>query len=57
MTPDAVEVEVTIGMLMDGASRDWVCSTNDCADLVGRGASADEAIEDLRSQYEAIVWH
>lgn len=50
-------VEVTIGMLMDSSDGGWVCATNDCADLVGHGATADEAVEDLRCQYEAIVWH
>ena len=57
MIVETVAVDVTIGMLMDGAVLSWVCSTNDCADLVGHGATADEAIEDLRCQYEAIVWH
>lgn len=57
MSPETIAVDVTIGMLMDGASQSWVCSTDDCADLVGHGATADEAVEDLRCQYEAIVWH
>ena len=47
MRVETVAVEVTIGMIMDGAALSWVCSTNDCADLVGHGATADEA----------IVWH
>ncbi len=57
MSPGTVAVEVTVGMLMDGAADSWVCATDDCSDLVGHGSTEDEAVDDLRAQYEAIVWH
>lgn len=50
-------MEVTIGMLMDCDTGEWVCTSEEVPDLMGHGHTAEEAVEDLRTQYESIVWH
>lgn len=57
MIAEAITMEVTIGMLMDCDTGEWVCTAEEMPDLMGHGHTAEEAVEDLRTQYESIVWH
>lgn len=56
MIPEAVTLDVTFGWRCDGGAN-ALCSFDLLPELLGHGETEDEALEDLRAQFAALVWH
>lgn len=50
-------MDVTIGRLNDGDRSSAICSCELLPELLGRGDTEDDAVEDLLQQFQAITWH
>lgn len=57
MMADVVTLDVTIGRRNDGHGTEALCSCELLPELLGHGETEDDAVQDLQSQYNAIVWH